>query len=639
MQIKCQEALESLSCRLDRSYGGRLAGGRSAFSAKGHLTLSLKIPRALGALEVIFAIHRDGDEVTERHLALLPDEDFLFDTCTLTLDLASLCGDCGCGLFYYEFFLVRHGETLFSTTDDQVSISFSRERGNAFRLLLCKTSFDTPHWFWGGVMYHIFLDRFYRGKGKATLHEGATLDEDWQNGIPEYPEKPGDELANNRFFGGNLWGVVEKLDYLESLSVTTLYLSPIFDAASNHRYDTGDYEVVDSLLGGDEAFAALLHEAHKRGMKVILDGVFNHTGDDSRYFNKEGRYESLGAYQSKESPFRNWYRFGETNDDYECWWNIPILPRLNHENPDCCHYFTDRDGIVSRWLRFGADGWRLDVADELSDDFLDELRATVKSSTGGEGLILGEVWENAADKISYGRRRRYLQGDQLDSVMNYPLRAAILELLRTKDAHAFCKCARDLYASYPLPTLHALMNLLSTHDTPRILTLLGDESGGEGLSNAQKATAKLSPDARAKALKLLHIGAVLQFTFFGVPSIYYGDEAGMEGYGDPFCRFPYPWGREDIDLLAFYRALGRVRTEHSAFADGDFAIVRESENAFFFTRKNKTEELTIGVNLGDEPIDLPEGHYKQLFPAKRKQGASLLLPPMTAGIYEKQKRR
>ena len=639
MQIKRSTALEQLDCRQEISYAGHPAGGRGAFPAKGKWTVSLLIPRSMGAIEVIFAIHRDGDAATEYHLPCLPTDDYAFDRATLSLDLESLCTGAGCGLFYYEFFLVREGETLFSTTRDQVSLSFSRERGNSFRLLVYETTYDTPHAFWGGIMYHIFLDRFCRGKGKATLHEGATLDEDWEHGIPEYPETPGDELANNRFFGGNLWGVIEKLDYLASLSVTTLYLSPIFDAASNHRYDTGDYEVVDSLLGGDEAFAALLREAHKRGMKVILDGVFNHTGDDSRYFNRKGKYPSVGAYQSETSPYRKWFNFDVPEGEYESWWGIRILPRLCHENPNCRHYFTGKDGIAARWLRFGADGWRLDVADELSDDFLDELRATVKETSGGQALILGEVWENAADKISYGRRRRYLQGKQLDSVMNYPLRAAILDLLHSKDAHAFCDLARDLYASYPLPTLHTLMNLLSTHDTPRILTLLGDESGGEGLSNAQKATAKLSPKSREKALRLLKIGAVLQFTFCGFPSIYYGDEAGMEGYGDPFCRFPYPWGHEDEDLLAFYRALGRVRTAHSAFADGAFAILSEEEHGFFFSRKNKQEELLIGVNLGDKALELPEGSYKQLFPKISKKASSLLLPPLSAGIFEKQKAR
>ena len=636
---KYRSALEQSPCRLEISYLGHPAGGRGAFPAKGKWTVALTIPRRLGAREIIFAIHRDGEGATEYHLPLLPTDDYSYDCASLTLDLAALCGGSGCGLFYYEFFLVRDGETLFSTTPDQASISFVSARENSFRLLVYETSYDTPRRFYGGIMYHVFLDRFYRGKGKVALHKGATLDEDWEHGVPEFPEKPGDELANNRFFGGNLWGVIEKLDYLASLSVTTLYLSPIFDAASNHRYDTGDYEVVDSLLGGDEAFAALLREAHKRGMKVILDGVFNHTGDDSRYFNRRGNYPSLGAYQSEASPYRQWYRFGTTNDDYECWWGIPILPRLNHENPDCRCYFTGKDGIASRWLRFGADGWRLDVADELSDDFLDELRASVKGATKGQGLILGEVWENAADKISYGQRRRYLQGKQLDSVMNYPLRAAILELLRTKDAHAFCNLARDLYASYPPASLHTLMNLLSTHDTPRILTLLGDESGGDSLSNAQKALARLSPEARKKALTLLKIGAVLQFTFCGMPSIYYGDEAGMEGYGDPFCRFPYPWGREEGDLLAFYRELGRTRVSHTAFADGTFSILSECENAFFFTRKNKHEELLIGVNLGAKPIALPEGNYQQLFPKTQKKASTLLLPPMTAGIFEKQKGR
>ena len=635
MQIKRPEAGEPLFCQLNLSLSGRRVKNKAAFSAKGVLTILTEIPRALGATEIIFSLHRDGGETIETHLALTPSDDYSFDTAKIELDLAELAGEGGCGLFYYEFFLVRHGETLFSDSPDQVSLQFCKERGRAFRLLLCKTSFDTPHWFYGGVMYHIFLDRFYKGQGDCKFHKGAILEEDWEHGIPEYPEIPGDELANNRFFGGNLWGVIEKLEHLQSLSVTTLYLSPIFDSVSNHRYDTGDYEVVDSLLGGDKAFAALLREAHKRGMRVILDGVFNHTGDDSRYFNRLGNYPGLGAYQSEKSPYRDWFRFGATRDDYESWWGIRILPRLNHENQNCRHYFTGKDGIAAKWLRFGADGWRLDVADELSDVFLDELRATVKSATNGEGLIIGEVWENAADKISYDRRRRYFQGDQLDSVMNYPMRSAILEFLRSRDAKAFCNSAREIYASYPEPSVHALMNLLSTHDTARILTILGDPTEGQGLTNVQKATARLTEEQRKKALRLLRIGATLQFTLFGVPSIYYGDEAGMEGYGDPFCRFPYPWGREDKALLAFYRELGRVRTAHSAFADGVFEILCQTENAFFFLRKNKEEEILVGVNLSERVLPLPEGDWEPLFPEQNQNEYSSGLPPMGAAIYQK----
>ncbi len=563
------------------------------------LKLCLELDRVWGAAAVVCRISPDGGEYKDIPLTFAKTQNGV-DFYILTLDTAELCGERESGLFYYELLLIRGWDTLFSHTPNNVDLAFERESGSHFRLLIYQNDFFTPAWFAGGVMYHIFLDRFCQGEGKVTPNYDAVINPDWANGIPQYARRNGDELSNNVFFGGNLWGVIEKLDYLQSLGVTVLYLSPVFEAYSNHRYDTGDYEKIDAFLGGEEAFDALIREAHKRGMRIVLDGVFNHTGDDSRYFNRRGTYQTEGAYQSKTSQFAKWYRFRNFPDDYECWWGIKILPRLDHGEEDCRRYFTGEDGIIARWNARGVDGWRLDVADELSDEFLDELRDVVKKNTQNQGLIIGEVWENAVDKSAYGKRRRYLSGRQLDSVMNYPFRNAVLAFLKDGDAKTFYHILTEIYASYPRTVSHSLMNLLGTHDTARILTLLGDGGKGEFLPNDTLAHLNLTEEERANAVTLLKLASVLQFTVFGVPSVYYGDEAGIEGYGDPFCRRPFPWGREDADLLAHYRALGKLRGEHPALASGEFRFLEHDATSFVFERVGEGERILVLANMGEE---------------------------------------
>ena len=562
------------------------------------LKFCLELDRTWGAAAVVCRISPDGGEYRDIPLTFAKTQNGV-DLYTLALDTAALCEKEASGLFYYELLVVRGWDTLFSHTPNNQDLTFARESGSRFRLLVYQNDFSTPAWFAGGVMYHIFLDRFCRGEGEVTPNYDAVINPDWANGIPQYARQNGDELSNNVFFGGNLWGVIEKLDYLSSLGVTVLYLSPVFEAYSNHRYDTGDYEKIDAFLGGEEAFEKLICEAHKRGMRIILDGVFNHTGDDSRYLNRRKTYKNEGAYQSQSSPFAKWYRFRNFPEDYECWWGIKILPRLDHGVEECRRYFTGEDGIIARWNARGVDGWRLDVADELSDEFLDELRHVVKKNTKGEGLIIGEVWENAVDKSAYGARRRYLSGRQLDSVMNYPFRNAVLAFVRDGDAETFYHVLTEIYTSYPRAASNSLMNLLGTHDTARILTLLGDGGKGELLPNDTLAHLNLTEEERKNALTLLKLASVLQFTVFGVPSVYYGDEAGIEGYGDPFCRRPFPWGREDADLLSHYRALGKLRGEHSALADGEFRFLEHDATSFAFERAGHNERIVVLANMGE----------------------------------------
>ncbi len=595
---------------IQKKCDGRDASSFGAFPYGSRLEILADVPRALGAQAVVLRICRDGERDWDLPLQFISTS-LGVDRYSVTLQTTDMCNENG-GLFFYELLFLRGFQTLFTSSLDNLDFSLSPSSQKRFSLLIHRADLTTPLWLREGTMYHIFPDRFCRGEGEVTLREGAKEERDWENGVPQYAKKVGDPLANDLFFGGNLWGAAEKLDYLQSLGITVIYLSPIFRAASNHRYDTGDYNEIDAYLGGRPAFDRLITEAHKRGMKVVLDGVFNHTGDDSRYFNRYGNYPTLGAYQSVRSPYRKWFNF-ETGDKYECWWGIDILPRLQHANPDCRHYFTGEDGIGQKWIAAGADGWRLDVADELSDDFLDEFRESVKKVSNGEAAIIGEVWENAVTKISYGTRRKYFMGGQLDSVMNYPFRASLLSMLRTGDTEFFVHTLTELYATYPRAVCDSLMNIIGSHDTPRALTLLGDETEGAGKSNDELARLRLSPEKRHDAMQKLKLASLLQYTVYGIPSLYYGDEAGLEGYHDPFCRLPYPWGREDGELLEHYRMLGRVRREHASLRGGDFRILFHEDGSFLFERTRDGDRVLVGVNLGTDEKRYPlTGRWQDL---------------------------
>ena len=560
------------------------------------LKFSVSLQRKSGIHSICLRIKNDiGDDV---------DIPFEFvstalgiDEYSCELDLSSMCD--GDGLLYYELLFLRGNETLYTDSINNVDFELSEKSATRFRLLVYKNDFDTPNWFKGKTMYHIFVDRFRRSGRTPFLRDDALLDKDWDNGIPQYSKEIGDDLANNVFFGGDIWGIIEKLDYIKGIGADVIYLSPVFKAYSNHKYDTGDYNSIDETFGGNEAFDELIKEADKKGIRVILDGVFNHSGDDSLYFDKYGKYGSKGAYSDPSSPYRDWYKFKSYPDEYESWWGIKIHPRFNNENEECRNFFVGENGITAKYVKKGIGGWRLDVADELSDDFLDMLRKSVKS-VDSEAIIIGEVWENAADKIAYGVRRRYLRGGQLDSVMNYPLRSAIIDYFRYKDSAILADTLVEIYSSYPKCVCDSLMNILGTHDTERILTVLGgicDEGQlSDGLSNDELAHKRLPDNVRENAVALLKIAAVLQYTVYGVPSVFYGDEAGLEGYHDPFCRRPYPWGKEDNDILEFYRALGEIRRKYKVFVDGSFRILCADEGFIAYSRYDSETELIILAN-------------------------------------------
>ena len=606
------------------------ASAKNAFPRDAVVEFTLRIPRASGVTGAAMRLWPDGGEASARPLDFFSTAGG-WDRYRLELSLPALCPETG-GLFFYDLCFSRGGERLYSDTADNATFTLAENSARPFRLLVYEADFTTPARFHGRTLYHIFVDRFAPGGAPGARRADAVYHETWDEEITQYAAYAGASVANNEFFGGTLWGVLDKLDYLCSFGVGAIYLSPIFCAYSNHKYDTGDYETVAPEFGGEAALFALLAECRKRDILVILDGVFNHTGDDSKYFNRYGKYPETGAFQSKNSPYFHWYSFEEHPHRYRCWWDIPILPKLDLTNPAVARYFLGKDGIVAKWTRMGVDGWRLDVADELPNAFLEAFRARVKAETKGEGVVIGEVWENAADKIAYGERRRYFLGRQLDGVMNYPLRDGLIAFARDGDAAALCRVLRELWSSYPTPACHALMNILSTHDTARILTVLGGENP-EGRSNEELRSSRLSPAARAEAKRRLMITAALQYTVFGVPSLFYGDEAGLEGRRDPFCRRPFPWGREDADLLTFYRKLGKIRKESRALAEGEFTLLAEGPHALAFMREGAGERLVMAANRGREPfaLELPAPAVELL--RGRRTAGKVVLPPDAVAIW------
>ncbi len=502
------------------------------------------------------------------------------------------------GLYWYHFRMEGVPYESLIGIDESLSAAMYYDNVHPWQLSVYRKQYETPSWLNNGVMYQIMPDRFF-GKGKVTPDEDKIM-RNWGE-QPFFREEDG-TVKNRDFFGGNLRGIMEKLPYLRSLNVRTLYLNPIFKAYSNHKYDTEDYEEIDPMFGTEEDFKQLCLTADEMGINIVLDGVFNHVGSSSRYFNKEGKYGKGGAWNDKNSPCRDWFNFYEEGG-YECWWNFETLPRINAESEGAQKYFAGDGGIVQKWLAAGASGWRLDVVDEIADCMLDKIVAAAKKKDP-TCAIIGEVWEDASNKTDYGVRRRYFEGAQLDSVMNYPLKNAVIDFVRDGNVYSMRKTVFAIMNNYPYFVRNNLMNILGTHDTVRILTTLA----GDRLENTSKevmAKAKLSEAQYKRATELLKMCAVLQYTMFGFPCVYYGDEVGMEGYKDPFCRGCYPWGRENKLLLDFYRRLGELRNMH-VFTDGDFHETVAEKGVYAFERisADSGTAVTVALNRGCEAYKL-----------------------------------
>lgn len=563
------------------------------------ITFKIVLPRSLKCNKVELVIHIDNGE-----------------NCYYNFDWLSMQGDneewwileytpnkTGLFFYYFEYDTPWGRMTIMRNDKNQGILSGGTDQ---WQLTVYAENFKTPDWLKGGIIYQIFPDRFYSsGKKKDNVPKDRILRTDW-GGEPYWKPNREGKVLNNDYFGGDLKGIEEKLPYLASIGVTCIYLNPIFEAQSNHRYDTSDYTKIDSLLGNEKDLRQLCKKASEYKISIILDGVFSHTGDDSVYFNKYARYNSLGAYQSIKSKYYSWYKFEDWPNKYRSWWGIDILPEVQEDSSDFINFITEKNGIARKWLRSGIRGWRLDVADELPDIFLDEFRKAVKAEKD-DAIVLGEVWEDASNKCSYGTRRRYLQGAQLDSVMNYPFADAIISFISSGVVEGFTDKIMTILENYPKCVVDVLMNHIGTHDTARIITQLVGESSAYR-DRQWQSEKRLTDQQYSKGIRLVKLASAIQFTLPGVPSIYYGDEIGMQGYKDPFNRFCYSWGNENQNLLSWYRNLGKIRKKCKCLENGTFYCVSEMLGCLAYERKGSEDEILVIINRNEHCIDyyLPE---------------------------------
>lgn len=623
-------------------HDSHLAAYRSPFGAQptgGEIYLALDVwEEAPGArvAQAKLRLWRDG--VGERLLTMVPAELPLGRRFAASFTLPEEPGL----LWYYFVLHLEDGRLLFYGNNPQSLGGVGCTSGQeppSYQITLWRPGEEAnvPRWFHDSICYQIFPDRFCRGEDWQLCQQRAALPTEqphWQGprrflhqnwrDKPFYTKNLKGEITRWGFFGGTLRGIQSRLLYLKSLGVSSIYLNPIFLAASNHKYDTADYLHIDPGFGTEADFAALAEAAAAYGISLILDGVFSHTGADSRYFNKLGNYADIGAYQSEKSPYYSWYKFNKFPDSYTSWWGVADLPEVKEDEPTYREFiYGAKNSVVRRWLRLGARGWRLDVADELPDDFIAGLAAAAKAEKP-DALVLGEVWEDASNKQSYGELRRYFWGGELDGVMNYPFRALAVDfLLRKLPAAGLAGGLMSLKENYPPAALAASLNLLGTHDTPRVLNVLAE---AEPPADPQEAELfRLAPWQRALAKRRLELLSLMQFTMQGVPCVYYGDEAGLEGFADPFNRGTYPWGEEDQELLHWYRRLGQLREEYALLREGDFRPLALAEGVYgcrrFWSEAQLNaakhpaavldEELLVVINREPEPVEaaipLPEG--------------------------------
>ena len=483
-------------------------------------------------------------------------------------------------LWWYDFSIQTENGTLrYGNAYDQMGGEGALYEGTpaSYQVTVYSPSFETPSFLHHGIIYQIFPDRFFRGSmSLASGRKDIYMHENWDEApLLRIDPRSNDNLALD-FFGGTLHGITEKLPYLNSLGITVLYLNPVFQARSNHKYDTGDYSRIDPMFGTEDDFKELCEKAAAYHMRVILDGVFSHTGEDSTY-------DSLGASQSPDSPYFSWFTFTQYPERYKCWWDIPSLPEVRKDDLGYRAFmFNTESGIVPYWLKNGASGWRLDVADELPMDFLRELRTCAKRAKK-DAAIWGEVWEDASNKIAYNVPRSYCLGDTLDSVMNYPLREGIISFLTFQTtAWQLARLIRHQQEVYPAPFLYAMMNLMGSHDRARIINVLAGCEWSH-LSREERSGLRLTPEqyrlGKDRYIKAMEILCALP----GAPALYYGDEAGLQGTADPYNRGTFPWGREDADLISAIRKLFEARMKkpvqrtgflEAAAADEDTLLIR-----------------------------------------------------------------
>ncbi|MGX4601086.1 glycoside hydrolase family 13 protein [Faecalimicrobium sp. JNUCC 81] len=491
------------------------------------------------------------------------------------------------GIYFYYFEIeLNNNQKLFygKSREDGQACEYSYYDINKYQVTVYE-EYEVPAWYKEGIVYQIFVDRFNNGnktKKPSNPKENSFIYGTWRD-TPMYIKNEEGEVIRWDFHGGNLKGIIDKLTYLKKLGVSIIYLSPIFESSSNHKYDTGNYEKIDPMFGDEEIFEDLIKKAEKKGINIVLDGVFSHTGADSKYFNKYGTYDEVGAFQSQESKYNSWYNFKNFPLEYKCWWGVKTLPNVNELDPGYIDYIIkSKDSIIRKWTSKGAKGWRLDVADELPTNFIKLLKEELKD-IDNEAILAGEVWEDASNKVSYDERRSYLLGNQLDSVMGYPFRSNVISFLKgeitSKDLRNKFMGIKE---NYPKEAFKSNLNLIGSHDVTRIKTELNEDND------------------------MVKLAVSIQMTFEGVPYIYYGDEAGLIGKKDPDNRRTYPWNNEDEDMIEFYKNIISTRKKLKPLVHGGTKFIdTKNDDVFGFIRFTEdNERILVLVNRKDYIQDI-----------------------------------
>lgn len=487
------------------------------------------------------------------------------------------------GLYTYYFAIKQNDQMQYVEQGlfGQGNLVQDNHNLNQFQLTCYDRKVPRTDWYEQGVVYQIFPDRFANGNphGEITGRKKNSFIYATEEDDPYYIKNSRGEITRWDFFGGNLAGIRQKLPYLKKLGITTIYLNPIFLAISNHRYDTVDYLKIDPMLGTEKDLRDLIHALHQNHMHLILDGVFNHVGQESIYFQ--------AAIKDKNSHYYSWFNFLDYPEKYQSWWGVSSLPEVNKSNPEYQDFIYGEKGVLAKWTRMQVDGWRLDVADELPMDFLRNIRDRLMKENCQ--VMIGEVWEDASNKLVNSEFRPYVAGDNLTGVMNYPVRNFVINLLTTTDDDTEIRAMSELASlieHYPSDFLHNCLNNIGTHDTVRIKTVLKDNE------------------------QLVAIAFGLMFMLPGVPCIYYGDEAGLIGKKDPDNRRFFPWGHESQDLIGKVSKWVKFRKQNRILTTGKIAFIHIDLGVNAIIRYDDKEALIYCFNRSDKDVVLAKENFK-----------------------------
>lgn len=593
--------------------------------------VNINIPMTKGWIERVRFVVKDSKEEKTFQLKHLKNHD----------DMVLFSGDVSLStkaIYHYYFSFEANKKFMYfkngNITDDKtITLDECFKMG---------VNFEVPDWAKGKIMYHIFVDRFNRGENKAMEPmPRRKVYSSWSDDMIIGPNDEG--IWNADFYGGDLKGIEQKIDYLKSLGVSILYLSPVVHSQSNHRYDAADYENVDPYAGFNQDLENLCKIAHENGMKVVLDAVFNHTGNDSKYFNEYGTFDTKGAFNNPDSKYAKFYRYhmenGILKPDY--WWGMKNLPVCDGNSKEWQEYITGKNGIIDKWFELGIDGLRLDVADELTDEYIENIRKAVKRNKK-DGLIIGEVWKNPMRM-----NRGYIEsGKGMDTVMNYPLVDALIRYFKYSDTEKLSYIIKDIKREYPDETICSLMNFTSTHDISRAINIFSSDNFKQNSEWAWDPINrdlkyckdfKLTKEGYIKGLKL-YKAYVFSLAFMpGILSIFYGDEIGLEGYGNLANRKPFPWDSIDEDLLTYFKKIGEIRNKEKFLEQADLNVYDINKDTFTFERTSDINRMFVAINRSNEEkeIKVPETYEKSEGIYVLKKSNKKLLAPYGAIAIKK----